>query len=156
MSARSEALATEFEAATNDAVAVVRGCSDAKWHAAVPDDGRTVGVLAHHMATGDVPISQLVGGVAKGLQLPPITREMIDQGNAQHAAQYANVTKEQALAALQENGVTAAQMVRGLTDEELDRSASVIGNEMTAEQIIQNILIGHIRGHTADIQKAAG
>jgi hypothetical protein len=156
MSARSEALAAEFEAASNDAVAFVRSCSDAKWKAVCPDDDRTVGVVAHHMATGDVPISQLVETVAKGRAMPNLTIEMINQGNAQHAAQFANVTKDETITALQENAKAAAALVRGLNDEELSRSASVLGNQWTAEDVINIVLINHIRGHLNSIQQAPG
>jgi DinB family protein len=156
MSARTEDLAMQFEAASNDAIAFVRSCPDSKWRAAVPNDGRSVGVLAHHLGTGDIPISQLVEVVAKGQPMPPLTREMIDQGNAQHAAQFANVSKDEALAALENNGKQAAALVRGLNDEQLDRTANVLGNQWTAEQVIQNILIGHIRAHLAEMQQTPG
>jgi len=156
MSARTEALASEFESLSNDAIAFVRSCPDATWKAVCPDDARTVGVVAHHVATGDVPISQLVLAVAKGQPVPPITMEMIDQANAQHAAQHANVTKEETVAALQENAKAAAALVRGLSDEELDRSATVVGNQWTAEDVINNILINHVRHHLNTMQQAQG
>jgi hypothetical protein len=80
--------------------------------------------------------------------------EMIDQGNAQHAQQFANVTKEETLAALQQNAPGAVAMVRGLSDEQLDRSAEFVGRRWTTEEAIQTILIGHIAGHTESIRAA--
>jgi hypothetical protein len=152
MPTRVEDLAAQFEATTQNAVDVVQSCSDAKWHTPVPDDGRTVGVVAHHMATGDVPIGSLVQAIASGTAVPPVTPEMINQGNAIHAQQFANVTKDEAIAALQQNGVNAAAMLRALTDAQLDRSADFLGTSWTAERAIQQILIGHIAGHTEAIR----
>src|ERR1700730_13948323 len=103
MPTHAETLAAQFEAATNDAIQEVRNCSDAKWRLAMPNDGRTVGVVAHHMATGDLPILGLVQAIASGQPMPPITPEIINQGNAQHAQQFANVTKAETIQLLQQN-----------------------------------------------------
>jgi uncharacterized damage-inducible protein DinB len=154
MPTRAEALASQFEAANDAAIAVVSACSDSAWRAACPDDGRSVAVVAHHIATGDAGIGTLVETAAKGLPPPPITREMIDQGNAQQAREHANATKEEVLQALRENVIGPAALVRGLTDEQLDRKTSILANEMTTEQIIQMILIGHVTGHLESIRSA--
>jgi len=154
MTTRSERLAAQLEAATQDAIQAVQTCSDSVWHAATPNDGRTVGVVAHHCATGDLPIGELVDVIAKSKPMPPLTPEMIDQGNAQHAVEFANVTKADTVAALQQNGIAAAAMVRALNDEQLDRSAQLFGEQWTAERAIQQILIGHITGHLESIRAA--
>jgi DinB superfamily len=152
MPTRVEDLAAQFEATTQNAIDVVQSCSDAKWRTPVPDDGRTVGVLAHHMAAGDVPIGGLVQAIANGAPMPPLTAEMINQGNANHAQQFANVTKDEAVEALRQNGVHAAAILRALTDAQLDRSAQFLGTQWTTESAIQQILIGHIAGHTETIR----
>jgi uncharacterized damage-inducible protein DinB len=154
MATRAENLAAQFEAVNQEAIQAVQACSDETWRKPIPDDGRTVGVLAHHMAMGDVPIAELVETIANEKPMPPLTMEMIDQGNAQHAQQFANVTKEETLAALQQNAPGAVAMVRGLSDEQLDRSAEFVGRRWTTEEAIQTILIGHIAGHTESIRAA--
>jgi hypothetical protein len=57
---------------------------------------------------------------------------------------------------LQENAKTAAALVRGLNDEELARSATVVGNQWTTEDVINNILINHVRHHLSLMQQAEG
>src|SRR5438876_1236405 len=125
MPTRVETLAAQFEAATNEAIQEVQNCSDAKWRLATPNDGRTVGVLAHHIATGDVPIFGLVDAIANGQAMPPITPEMIDQGNALHAQQFANVTKAETVQLLKQNSSTALSALRSLSDEQLDKSGEI-------------------------------
>jgi hypothetical protein len=155
MPTRAAQLTAQFEATTQNAIEAVQACSDEKWRKPVPDDGRTVGVLAHHMATGDVPIGNIVQAIAGGKPVPPITPEMINQGNALHAQQFANVGKDETIAALRQNGSAAAALVRELTDEQLDRSADLLGTSWTAERAIQQILIGHIAGHTETIRSVS-
>jgi hypothetical protein len=55
---------------------------------------------------------------------------------------------------LRKNGEAASATVRGLSDEQLQRSGAVIGNSMSTEQAVQNILIGHVKEHTASIRQA--
>ena len=52
----------------------------------------------------------------------------------------------------------AAAAVRGLSDAELDRSATVLEGmpAMTAQQIVENILINHIDDHLGSIRKSLG
>jgi hypothetical protein len=155
MPTRVEELTAQFEAANQDAIQTIKGLSDTAWKATTPDDGRTVGVLAHHIATGDIPISSLCGAIANGQPLQPITPEMIDQSNAQHAKQYASVSKEETLALLEQNGATALACLRGLSDAQLGNKAEFFGREWTAEQAIQMILIGHIQDHLGKIRATA-
>ena len=96
--------------------------------------------------------------VAKAQALPGITMEMIDAGNAKHAKEQANVTKAETLALLKANGGKASGIVRGLSDAELDRSASVLVGmpAMTAAQAIEGILINHVREHLGSIRATTG
>ena len=52
----------------------------------------------------------------------------------------------------------AAGLVRGLSDEQLGRSATLLAGRppLTAEQIISNILIGHIDQHFGSIRQTIG
>jgi uncharacterized damage-inducible protein DinB len=154
MSARADALARQFEEATNELIATIEACPDEKWKAVTPNDGRTVNVVAHHIAMGDVPISGFVGSIANGQGLPNVTPEMIDQSNAEHAKQQANISKEQVIADLRANCASAAALVRGLSDEQLDRTGSAFGRDWTTQQVIEMVLIGHTKGHLDTIRAA--
>ncbi|MCI0890515.1 MAG: DinB family protein [Chloroflexi bacterium] len=156
MAERSEALAAKFEAANNDVIATIEAASDEQWKTVCADEGWSVGVVAHHIGGGHPLIAGLVQGLASGADIPPLTSEQLDQANAQHANDHANCTKEETLEMLRTGGSTAASAVRGLTDEQLDRSSTVIAGapDMTVEQVIENVMIGSVTGHHASIKKA--
>jgi hypothetical protein len=48
--------------------------------------------------------------------------------------------------------------VRGLSDAELDKSGTVLTGmpAMTAQQVVENILIGHVKEHLGSIRAAVG
>jgi hypothetical protein len=154
MRQRSDALARRFEQTNSEFAKAVEASSDAQWRAVCPDEGWTYGVTAHHVAMGTAGISGLVGALVAGAS-PALTPDLVDAGNAQHATEHANCTREETAKLLRENGAAAAQMVRGLSDEQLDKQGQFVGNEMTAQQAIENILIGHVAGHLASLKAAA-
>lgn len=119
MSERAEQLASKFEALNNDLITFVEGCSDDQWAKTTKEEGWSVGATAHHVAVGYAPITGLIQGLAAGTQLPQITMEQIDQGNAQHAEQFAKVTNKETVELLRSGGEAAAKMVRSLNGEQL-------------------------------------
>ena len=156
MSARAQSLAHQLEQANHSLIATIEGLSDAQWHAKTPGDGRSVGVVAHHVATSHKSVAGLVGAIAHGQKVPNITMEMIHQGNAAHASQFANCTKAETLALLRQNGAAAVAAVRGLGDTELDRTVTFPMGMLTAAQVVEKVLIGHAQDHHGTIRKATG
>ncbi len=119
MSERARTLAQQLEQANHDLIGTIEGLSDAQWHAKTPGDGRSVGVVAHHVAESHKTVAGLAKAVATGQPVPNITMDMIHQGNAAHAAQHANCTKAETLALLRQNGAAAVATVRAFGDAEL-------------------------------------
>jgi hypothetical protein len=157
MGQRSQALAEQFEQANRQMTATIERCSEAQWKARTSSETWPVGVVAHHVAQSHEGIAGLVRMIANGQPLPPMTMDMINQGNAEHAKQFANVTREETLALIKKNGAAAASAVRELSDEQLDRSAPVLGGPpMTAQQVIERVLIGHVKEHHGSIQAILG
>ena len=62
-----------------------------------------------------------------------------DQWRAHHAAE--------------NRGVSAASLVRGLSDEQLDRAGELLGSERRARDVIEQILIGHVHNHLGSIRE---
>jgi Mycothiol maleylpyruvate isomerase N-terminal domain len=153
---RSEEFAKRFEQVNSEFTRAVESSSDAQWRAVCKDEGWPFGVTAHHVAVSHAGISGLVGAMAAGAAMPPLTMDNINEGNAAHAAEQASCTKEETAKLLRENGVAAARMVRGLSDDQLDKAGSFLGQEMTSGQAIENVLIGHVSGHLASLKAAAG
>ena len=157
MGQRATTLADRFEQANQEMIATVDRCSDAQWRVTTSGEQWSVAVVAHHVAEAHKYIAGLVHQIAAGQPLPPMTMDMIHQGNAEHAKQHADTTKAETLGLLRGNAAAAAAAVRGLSDEQLDRAAPLLGGQpMSAQQVIENILIGHVKGHLGSIQTATG
>ena len=157
MGARAEQLASKFDQSCQEFNAVVEKLSDVEWKKETAAEKWPVGVVAHHVAGGCEGIAGLVQAVAKGLPLPGLTMDAIHAMNATHAKEHANTTKGAALSLFKTNAAKASSMVRGLSDAELDRSATLLGDRpMTAAQVIEGILVNHINEHLGNIRATIG
>jgi uncharacterized protein (TIGR03083 family) len=158
MGAKTEALATQFETKAQEATAVLEKLSDADWKKVTEAEKWTVGVTAHHVAGGHEPIANIVKTVAAGQSIPNFTMDMLHEMNAKHATEFANVTKAETIALHRKGAAAAAAVVRGLSDEQLGKSGTVLAGApaMTAEQVITGILINHIDDHFGSIRKTIG
>src|SRR5215813_9745585 len=121
----ASALADRLEQGVQALIAFASALTDAEWQTRVPHDGRSVGVVVHHVASV-LPLEiQLASTVADGKPITGVTMADVDKMNAGHAVEYANVTKEAAIELLQKNGAAAAAALRALTEEQLVQAASV-------------------------------
>jgi hypothetical protein len=153
MGERIQAFIERFQQVHNEVILAVERCSEPAWQAHCPDDSRTVGVVAHHIAASYPAVVAMIEAMAMGQPLPPLTQDMIDQANAQHALAHAACTREETLDLLRRNGEAAVLMMQGLRDEDLDRAQS---SPATAALIIEQILIGHAQRHLATMQALPG
>lgn len=154
---RAQVLAGEFAAAHQDVLAAVESLPADSVHRSA-GEGWPVFFAAWHIADGYRTVMGLVSLVAGGQPLPEITREMLDAGNAANLARYGGCTRDDALTALRENGAWAEAAIRPLTDEQLDRTATLAlfgGATLSVTQLIEAVLIGHTRGHLAGLSAAA-
>lgn len=158
MGARANALAKQFEEASQAMTDALGRLSDADWRKATSAEKWTVGVLAHHVALGHAAIANLIKTVASGQSVPNLTMEALDKMNAQHAREHANCTKAETLELYKKNAATAAGVVRGLSDAELDRSGTILTGRppMTAQQAVERILINHVHDHLGSIRTTVG
>jgi hypothetical protein len=158
MGVKSEALAKQFEAKVQDATAVLEKLSDADWKKTTPGEKWTVGVVAHHVAGGHEGISGIIKTVAGGQSIPNFTLDLLHEMNAKHAKEFSGATKAETVALHKKNAGAAAAVVRGLSDEVLDRTGTVLTGvpPMSVEQIITNILINHVDEHVRSIRAAVG
>ena len=157
MGSQAESLARSVEQANGELVSLLERCSDEQWRASCRAEAWPVGVTAHHVAGGHEALSNFVRLLASGQPLPPITSEMLDRMNAEHAEQYADCGRAETIELLRRNGEAAAETVRRLSDEQLDRSAPMTimgGAPVSARQMIENVLIGHVREHATSIRAA--
>jgi len=158
MGARAEALAKRFEDSSHALTDALTRLGDAEWKKTTSAEKWSVGVVAHHVAQGHASIGNLVRLIATGKTPPTLTMEMIDQVNAEHARDFAGCTKSETLELHRRNVALAVGIVRGLSDAELDRTASVLvgAPAMSAQHAIERILINHVNEHLASIKATLG
>jgi hypothetical protein len=154
---RGEELAAQFESTNATLIAAVESLSDAQWGSLSVAENWSHAVVAHHVAVDHEAIAGLVQGIATGATVPPLDMEALDSLNAEHAVQSANCTKEETVALLQASGTVAASMLRGLSDAQLDTTATIplMGPDpVTAAQLAEDILVGHMNMHLDSLRSA--
>jgi hypothetical protein len=158
MGTRAEALATRVEQGTQALAAFAEGLSDDQWQT-VCDDGRTVGVLVHHVASqlpGEIDVMKQM---ATGKAFTGVTWAMVDEGNATHTKTYANASQQEAADLVRRNGALAAEAIQALHDEQLDLATpnSLHGDAPVTTQFwIENHPLAHAYRHLASIRAALG
>jgi DinB superfamily len=158
MGAKSEAFAKQFEAKAQEATAVLEKLSDADWKKVTDAEKWSVGVTAHHVAGSHEGIANIIKAVVAGQSLGNFTMDMLHEMNAKHAKDYADCSKAETIELHKNGAAAAAAVVRGLSDDQLVRSGTVLAGApaMTAEQVITGILINHIDDHFGSIRKTVG
>jgi uncharacterized damage-inducible protein DinB len=158
MGARAESLAKQFEAKAAEMTSVIKGLSDSDWKKTTEAEKWSVGVTAHHVAGGHAGILGIVKTLAAGQSIPNFTMDMLHEMNATHAKEQSGCTKAETLALHEKGAATAAAVVRGLSDAELDQKGTVLVGvpTMTTQQAIESILINHINDHMGSIRKTVG
>jgi hypothetical protein len=121
-SERSGGLADDFARANAEAVAFAGSCTDEQWALTVPGEGWAVGVVLHHIAEGHAHGVRWLGEMASGRGVTD-TGESIDKENAAHAVRAEATRRDETVALLRLNGAQLEEVLRALSDEELDRAA---------------------------------
>jgi hypothetical protein len=158
MSHRSEQLANRIEEGAAGLAAFAETLSEAEWQTPVSStDRRTVGVIVHHVASVYPLEVEAAQAIAAGKDVTNVTPEVINQMNAKHAQEQAQVTKSETLALLRRNSSAAADAVRAFSDEDLDRAGPFglsFGAPVTAQFVIEDHALRHSWHHLARIRKA--
>src|SRR4029453_6380398 len=113
---QANALADRLEQGARALAAFATTLTDAEWQMRVPHDGRSVGVIVHHVASVYPIEIQLAQTIAGGKPATGVVMDDLHAMNAKHAAEYAAVTKAVALDLLHANSTAAAAAIRALTD----------------------------------------
>jgi hypothetical protein len=154
---RSEALATRLENGATALAVFAAALSEAEWQMRVPNDGRKIGVVVHHVASMYPIEIQLASLLAAGQPIAGVTWDAVDAINRDHANENDNVTKEAAFALLKTNSAAAAAAIRAFTNEELDRAAPVSLNSdapLTCQFFLEDHAVRHSYHHFARIKAA--
>jgi hypothetical protein len=157
---RSARLAEQFEAAVNDFTRMVESLTDDQWRLTGKnhpkqmndeDEGRTVGVIAHHAVISGDMIMERIQLMLQGRPLtPPNSREV----NARHAVEHSDASREEVTRILRESGPRLAAAVRAIPDDQLDQSRDTPAGPMSILQRVEMVLIGHMQAHQGSIEAA--
>ncbi|MBI5948159.1 MAG: SRPBCC domain-containing protein [Chloroflexi bacterium] len=152
-----EELASRLNARFVQLRETIEACSDRAWKATTRE-GWPVGVTAHHAAS-HAGLAHFARAISAGEHSPlaDYTADALNQGNANHATEFAGVTREQALAHLLAEGPAAVDAVRGLTAAGLAKTAAMAfagGAQLSARQIVEGPLLGDLQAHIESIRAA--
>lgn len=151
---RVEQFVKQFEAVNDELITLVEGCTEEQWRGPCVNEGRSVAVVAHHVAVVHGGFTELVDRLAAGKTYSPASSiDDVHETNAQHARDNATVSTSETLDLLRTNGAALAQRLHNISDEQLDRTAGVFGgNELSVAQVVEWVIIGHPASHLASIR----
>ena len=154
-SERAGELADDFARANAEAVAFAGSCTDEQWVLTVPGEGWAVGVVLHHIAEGHAHGVRWLGEMASGQGVPD-TAESIDKENAAHAVRAESVERDDTVALLRANGSALEGVLRGLSDDDLDRAAPFgpAGGRVFRTEDLAAVSARHTREHLSHAQGA--
>jgi hypothetical protein len=157
---RAAALADRIVEGAELLATFAEGLTDAEWATQVTaTDKRTVGVTVHHVANMYPIEIGVVNAIAGGNAVTDVTWDAVADINAGHATEKSSVTKSEAIELLRKNAADAADVVRGLTDEQLDTAAQFslsYGAPVTAQFVIEDHPLRHAWHHLFRIKNALG
>lgn len=158
-STRAEALAERLERGARALASLAASLTPAEWRTPLPGDGRPVGVVVHHVASVYPIEIDLACRIARGEAMTGVTMADVHAMNARHAVESAAVTPADAVALLQNHSQAAADAIRALSDDELDRAAPAslyAGAPVTAQFVLEDHAVRHSYHHLAGIARALG
>lgn len=156
LNTRANALAERLLLGANTLATFAEVLSESEWNTPVLGDGRTIGVVVHHVASVYPMEIELAKSLAKGNPITEATIDVVNQMNADHAKEFANVKKRETIELLRQNSKIAADSVRAFTDVELDNSATVSLNAnapLSAQFFIEDHALQHSFHHYDKIKK---
>jgi uncharacterized damage-inducible protein DinB len=151
MASRAESLADRFEQAVAEFASTIERIPDDKWTTKDGPEGWTVAGVAQHVS-GQFPLEmEYITAAAEGKPLPPYTWDDINARNENRADKNSAASKAEVLNELRDGATSTAAYVRGLSDEQLDRTGQLAlagGATVSAQQLIEGgVLIDHVLGH---------
>lgn len=156
MGSKGNALADQFQTANSEFMNLIEGLNDDQWERPCPGEQWPVGITAHHVAEDHGVLAGLINTIATGGKMPPIDAAALDAINADHAQRAVGAMRADTVALARSEGEKAAGLLRSLSDDQLAKTGALpaVGGEISAAQLAENILIGHIGMHLPSIRQA--
>lgn len=143
------ALAERFAAFNQQLIAFVEQCPAADWAKVTQAEQWTVGVTAHHIGATHYPLIDWVQMFVEGRPLPPVTMDMVNELNRQHAEANANCTPGEVLTILRRDADKALAYLTTLNDADLERQGHFppFGVDLSAGQLFTAVFIDYAQQH---------
>lgn len=156
MSTRADALADRFLRANQVVTSIIEDASESELRSQCSGEQCTVASLAYHVAQVHDLVAGWIQTAAAGETMPSVTRDMVDQMNAEAFPANANRGKEEILDLLRTNGTRATETVRQLSDDELDRTVdfTLTGGPVSTQGVVERVLIYDVESHFESIRAA--
>lgn len=159
VSIRSHALAERLERGAIALTRFAEGLTDAEWKRSTPHDGRTVGVIVHHVATIYPLEIELALQLSRNEAIVDVTWTEVARINAAHAQEYEHVSRRDALELLARNSADAAQAIRDMSETQLDGAAAIslyADAPLTCQFFLEDHAVRHSYHHLARLRRAVG
>jgi uncharacterized damage-inducible protein DinB len=156
MSRRADALADRCVTAVQAVIDLIAQASPDTLHRKCEAEGWTAAAVAAHVAISQDFLIERVRRIVADEEFPPFDAAAFHSGNARAAEEHAELSPGQVNALLRDHGARAAEFVRGLSDDDLDRSRPIpaMGDDpTTAEQFVERVLIGHAEAHLQSLRQ---
>ena len=141
------AYAADIEAARDRLIAFAAGCSEEEWRGAPLDgDPRPVAVVVDHVADSYEYLAGWIRQLVAG-QPVEVTGEIVDDLNAEHAAEAVTVSQADAIEHLRRGGAAISALVAGLSAGDLSAGDGRV-------RLFAQIAIRHADNHRTDIETA--
>lgn len=153
----AEGLAVRLERGARALADLASKLTEEQWQARLPKDGRTVGVVVHHVASVYPIEIQLAQTLAGGQPITGVTMDTVHTMNAGHARDHATAGKAETVALLERNSAAAAAAIRALSDEELQQAAPAslyADAPLSCQFLLEDHAVRHSYHHLARIQAA--
>ncbi len=155
--ARATALADRLEQGARALADLVASLTESEWQTRIPHDGRKIGVVVHHVASMYPIEMQFAQLLADGQPIAGVSWADVHAINAQHAREHDQTTKTEAIDLLRRNSAIAADAIRALGAEQLDRAAAISLNAdapLTCQFFLEDHPVRHSYHHLAKIREA--
>ena len=154
----AELIAADLRDELAELRSLIEGCSDEAWRGTRGAEGWSLGVTAHH-AIGHLNLVEMISGFASsgGGPVTEFTLDAIDAQNAAHAKEFAEVSREQTLAALDESRPAAITGLREFPADKLETVAPMAfagGAEVSALDLLRGPLLADIGVHIESLKAA--
>jgi hypothetical protein len=151
----ADILADRIEMGANNLASFAERLSEAEWQTPVQGDGRSIGVVVHHVASSYPVEIHLAKTLASGQPITGVTMDVVNEMNAKHAKENSTIGKQETLDLLNQNSKAAADAVRVLSETELKNAATVSLNAdapLTTQFFIEDHALRHSFHHLAKIK----